>query len=88
MHRTLKSLVAIVILIIAVVALSPITLAQNQTINVGDIRIINGLVGLGNVDVYLDEGIIAYTLQPTQATTYFSVPVGQHSIAVRMAGGY
>ena len=86
MFRTLKALVAIVILIIVVVVLSPITLAQNQTINLGEIRIVNGLVGLGNVDVYLDEKVVAYELQPTSATTYLAVPVGQHSIAVRMAG--
>ncbi|MCX9079589.1 MAG: DUF4397 domain-containing protein [Candidatus Methanoperedens sp.] len=87
MQRTLKALVAVGIFVIAVVILSPMTAAQDQTINLGEIRIINGLVGLGNVDVYLDGRAVAFALQPTTATTYLAVPVGQHSIAVRIAGG-
>jgi Domain of unknown function (DUF4397)/Bacterial SH3 domain len=87
MHRTLKALVTVVILITAVVALSPITVAQvDQTVNLGEIRIVNGLVGLGNVDVYLDGRTVAFGLQPTNATTYLAVSTGQHSISVRMAG--
>lgn len=87
MLRTLKAFGAVVILVAAVVVLSPITVAQvNQTINLGEIRIVNGLVGLGEVDVYLDGRRVAFGLQPTTATPYLAVPVGQHSIAVRIAG--
>ncbi len=87
MLRTFKALVAIIILITAAVALAPITVAQvDQTVNVGEIRIVNGLVGLGNVDVYLNGKAISFGLQPTTATTYMFVPAGQHSIAVRIAG--
>lgn len=87
MLRTLKALVAIVTLITAVNVLSPITVAQvDQTVNLGEIRIVNGLVGLGNVDVYLDGRTVAFGLQSASATTYLAVPVGQHSLAVRIAG--
>jgi hypothetical protein len=87
MLRMLKALVAIAIFITAVVALSPITVAQvNQTINLGEFRVINGLVGLGNVDVYVDGRIVGVDLPPTHTTTYLAVPVGQHNVAIRMAG--
>jgi hypothetical protein len=52
----------------------------------GELRAVNGLVGLGPVDVYLNETLLAYNLSPEAATTYFSVLPGRYSMAVRPAG--
>jgi len=52
----------------------------------GELRVVNGLVGLGPVDVYLNETLLAYNLLPEAATTYFSMMPGRYSVAVRPAG--
>ncbi len=57
-----------------------------NAINLGDLRIVNGYTSLGGVDVYIDGVQMAYALPPERATTFFAVPVGRHSVAVRLAG--
>lgn len=52
-------------------------------VNVGSLRIVNALPGIGPVDVYLDEQIIAYSLRPEDTTTYFIIAAGRHALAVR-----
>ncbi|MBZ0294752.1 MAG: DUF4397 domain-containing protein [Anaerolineae bacterium] len=61
-------------------------LAQTDPVNLGEVRVVNALVGLGDVDVYLDGSIVAYNLAPEDATIYFATPPGRHSVAVRLAG--
>lgn len=56
------------------------------SVNFGDFRVINALLGLGDVDVYLDGTRIAYGLSPESATPYFRLIAGQHHLAVRQAG--
>jgi hypothetical protein len=57
-------------------------LAQAK-VNVGSLRIVNALPGIGPVDVYLDEQIVAYSLRPEETTTYFIIAAGRHALAVR-----
>lgn len=83
MRKTLKSLLLVVFISLPF-ALR--LLAQTDPVNLGEVRIVNGLVGLGNVDVYLDGSVMAYALPPEQSTIYFAIPPGRHSIAVRLAG--
>jgi len=61
--------------------------AQNtMPMNMGEVRAVNGLVGLGPVDVYLDDQLIAYGLPPEQATPYLVFPTGKHNLTFRLAG--
>ncbi len=61
---------------------------QAQTkVNTGNLRIVNALPGIGPIDVYLDEQIIAYALKPEEVTTYFIIAAGRHALAVRAASG-
>ncbi len=57
-----------------------------QPINLGSVRVINALVGLGEVDIYLNQRVIHMALAPEQATPYVNVPIGRHNVAVRAAG--
>jgi hypothetical protein len=52
-------------------------------VNLGQVRVVNGLVGLGPVDVYLNGARVAFNLPPETAMPYLSLPVGQHLLAVR-----
>lgn len=56
-------------------------------VNTGSLRIVNALPGIGPVDIYLDEQIIAYALKPEDVTTYFIIAAGRHALAVRTATG-
>ncbi|MBZ0286015.1 MAG: DUF4397 domain-containing protein, partial [Anaerolineae bacterium] len=88
MNKRLSILVIVVILsVITLVAsfISPATAQTTPDMMTGELRLINALVGVGPVDVYLNEGRIAYNLAPEAATTYFVVPVGRYTIAVRPA---
>jgi hypothetical protein len=76
---------AIIIGTLLLAAAAPVE-AQNSnpaTVNTSDVRVVNGLVGIGPVDVYLDNTLIAFNLQPESATPYFTISSGRHSVAVR-----
>ena len=86
MNKRLSVLVIVVVFsVISLVAsfISPTAAQTTPDSMTGELRFINGLVGLGPVDVYLNEERIAYNLAPEAATTYFVVPAGRHTIAVR-----
>ncbi|MEO8607719.1 MAG: DUF4397 domain-containing protein [Chloroflexota bacterium] len=86
MNKRLSVLVIVVVLaVISLVAsfISPATAQTTPDSMQGELRFINGLVGLGPVDVYLNEDRIAYNLSPEAATTYFSIPAGRETITVR-----
>lgn len=72
------------LLLAALAQLAPV-IAQTGSapVNLGSLRIVNALVGLGNVDVYLDGERVAFNLPPRAATPYLVIPAGKHSIAVR-----
>src|SRR5215510_1844173 len=89
MYKRVAILVILTVLFITTLTASFLTPATAQTTNdgiLGDLRIVNGLVGLGPVDVYLNESLLAYGLSPEAATTYFSIPAGLYTLAVRPAG--
>lgn len=88
MPKFLRILLLIIILLAAIMAfIFPLmTTAQSSEINLAELRVVNGLVGLGSVDVYLDNRLVLSNLQPEQATVYFAVPAGQHNVAVRSVG--
>jgi hypothetical protein len=52
----------------------------------GQLRVVNAMVGIGPIDVYLNNLTIAYGLAPQTATVYFAVPMGRYVLAVRPAG--
>ncbi len=83
----LKKITFLVIAALALVLVSGTSFrgrveAQSK-VNVGSLRIVNALPGIGPIDVYLDEQIIAYNLRPEEATTYFIIAAGRHALAVR-----
>lgn len=57
-------------------------LAQTN-VNRSSLRVVNGLPGLGAVDVYLDGERLHHNLAPQTATSYWSVISGKHVVAVR-----
>ncbi len=61
----------------------PKVAAQTQNVNVGNLRMVNALVGIGPVDMFLDNTLVASTLQPKDATPYYFVPAGSHELTVR-----
>lgn len=83
----LKKITFLAIAVLALVLVSGASFSgqvQAQAkVNVGSLRIVNALPGIGPIDVYLDEQIIAYSLRPQEATTYFIVAAGRHALAVR-----
>jgi hypothetical protein len=54
-------------------------------INMGSLRVINGLVAFAPVDVYIDGDRVALGLAARQTTPYLKLPVGRHDVAVRPA---
>jgi hypothetical protein len=54
-----------------------------QAESVGSIRIVNGLLGVGPVDVYLNDRRVAYGLPAEESTSYFCIAPGQYSLAIR-----
>jgi hypothetical protein len=86
MYKRLSVLVIVVVLsVISLVAsfISPTTAQTMPDLMTGELRLINGLVGIGPIDVYLNEERIAYNLAPEAATTYFVVQAGRYTVAVR-----
>lgn len=58
--------------------------AQSEiAVNLGDLRVVNALVGIGPVDVYVDGQRLASAVPAETATIYFKVTAGQHIVAVR-----
>jgi hypothetical protein len=88
MPKSLKFGVSMVVLAaLALAAILPLaTAAQGPEVNVAELRVVNALVGLGPVDVYLDNTLVAASLPIEQATIHFVVPAGQHNVAVRLTG--
>jgi hypothetical protein len=89
MAKRLSILIILTALLVMTLAASFITPTTAQTTRddlMGELRLVNGLVGLGPVDVYLNDQLLAYGLAPEAATTYFSKIAGRYSVAVRPAG--
>lgn len=86
MLKKLTALLVAAVLLIGAAAI-PVTEAQVQTsdprVNIGTLRVVNALVGLGDVDVFLDGERIVYGLSPEQATPYLYIPAGDHNLTVR-----
>ncbi len=56
-------------------------------VNTGQVRAVNALVGMGVMDVYLDDQLIAYALPAEAATPYLTFPSGKHTLSFRVSGG-
>jgi hypothetical protein len=85
--KMLKKLSVLVVLAAVLGLLAGRIEAQSTLpVNVGNVRAVNALVGLGAVDVYLDAELIAYNLPPEQASAYLVFPTGIHNLIFRLAG--
>src|SRR5690606_21759018 len=49
-------------------------------------RVVNALVGVGPVDVYINDRLISTGLEPEQATAFLPLPIGQYNVAVYLQG--
>jgi hypothetical protein len=79
--------VVFLLLGVLVIANSPHVDAQSTPpMNTGQVRAVNALVGLGLVDVYLDNELVAYSLPAEQATPYLVFPSGKHTLSFRVTG--
>ncbi len=83
---TFLAIFAVTLMLTSAVSITGPVLAQTK-VNTGSLRIVNALPGIGPIDVYLDEQIIAYALKPEDVTTYFIIAAGRHALAVRTATG-
>ena len=79
-------LITLLLVLVAGVALAQIDDTAFELENTGEVRVINALVGIGPVDVYLNERLIGAGLSPRSATPYLALSPGQYVIAVRPAG--
>lgn len=61
-------------------------LAQVPAANVAELRLVNAMIGLGNLDLYLNGRLIQVELPPESASPYFTLPAGRHRVEARMAG--
>jgi hypothetical protein len=75
------------VLILVSVASNTDTVQAQAKVNTGSLRIVNALPGIGAVDVYLDEQVIANALKPGDVTIYYVIAAGRHALAVRAVGG-
>ena len=57
-----------------------------EVTNTGELRVVNALLGMGPVDIYLNDRIIGVELAPEASTPYLALPPGQYVIAVYPAG--
>jgi Domain of unknown function (DUF4397)/Bacterial SH3 domain len=86
--RFLNRFLVALFLILLFLALSPSPqnageVSAQAAVNTGSLRVVNGLAGIGAVDVYLDNQRVAFGLATPAATTYFEVAAGRHALAVR-----
>ncbi len=79
----LKKLISLLIVAIAFMGFAVRLEAQQPQVNLGNLRVVNALVGVGAVDVFLDGERVAYGLEPEQATPYLFVLAGNHNLTVR-----
>ncbi len=79
-------LTTLLLVLVAGVALAQLDESSLDLENTGDVRVINALVGIGPVDVYLNDSLIGASLPPQAATPYLALLPGQYAIAVRPAG--
>lgn len=63
--------------------IAPAAAQLDLPVNTGSVRVVNALVGLGAVDVYMDNERVAFNLAPESTTPYFIIAAGKHNVAVR-----
>jgi hypothetical protein len=79
-------LTALLLVLFAGVTLAQVNEQPLSEENTGNVRVINALVGIGPVDVYVNERVIGASLPPRTATPYLALAPGQYVITVRFAG--
>jgi len=79
----LKKLTSLLIVTVAFLGFAVRLEAQQVQVNLGNLRVVNALVGVGAVDVFLDGERVSYGLEPEQATPYLFVLAGNHNLTIR-----
>jgi hypothetical protein len=79
-------LIVILLAVLTNVDFSAVNAQNSAPMNMGEVRAINGMVGVGAVDVYLDDQLIAFGLPPEAATPYQFFPAGKHILSFRLSG--
>ncbi len=88
MEKKMLKKLSVLLVVVAVLGLlsGRIQAQSSLSVNLGNVRAVNALVGLGSVDVYLDNELIAFNLPPEQASAYLVFPTGAHNLIFRLAG--
>jgi hypothetical protein len=76
----------LLLLSLLLVSLVPTAAQQLPAGNLGELRLVNALTGLGNIDLYLNGVLVRVDLPPEAASSYLNVPAGRHRLEARMVG--
>jgi len=79
-------LLTLLLIIAAGIARAQVELTEPDPGNTGDLRVLNALVGIGPVDVYVNDRLIGAALPPESATPYLSLAAGRYVVAVYPTG--
>lgn len=79
-------LLLIIVMLAAGSVLAQVDPADSEPIVTGELRVVNALVGIGPIDVYLNDRMIGSNLLPETATPYLPLPPGRYVIAAYLAG--
>ena len=78
-------LVALTMLLVSTAGQAQTTAAQADSTTIG-VRLVHAFAGAGEVDIYVNDNLVAPTVAFTDATPHLNVPTGTHSVAIRPAG--
>lgn len=79
-------LLLILVLLAAGAALAQVDSIDSEPVSTGELRVVNALVGIGPVDVYLNDRMMGSGLLPATATPYLPLSPGRYVISVYPAG--
>jgi hypothetical protein len=79
-------LLLIIVMLAAGVVLAQVEPADSEPISTGELRVVNALVGIGPVDIYVNDRMIGSGLPPESATPYLPLSPGRYVIAVYPVG--
>lgn len=79
-------LLLIIVLLAAGAALAQVDTSDSASSITGELRVVNALVGIGPVDIYLNDRLIGSSLPPETATPYLPLTPGRYALAIYPAG--
>jgi hypothetical protein len=79
-------LLLILVILAAGVALAQVEPLDSEPVSTGELRLVNALVGIGPVDIYLNDRMMGSGLLPETATPYLPLSPGRYVISVYPAG--